>query len=1042
MADRLAQLEALKAAASSHEASLQTATTKDETLKQALAAAEKLMGAVKLTVDAHEKKRLTQRFNAVADVARNVKSNTWMPPKSVAPTASSVSPQDSQYSAQTAGSYVLAPESHLSANLQLQSRPKSKADGIGEWAADVAQTVHRIPSGSYPQSTSSIQNTSSATQVATIAAVGNSLTSSPSHLPTALLFYRNTNDENAWPDLSRGTSQSQLDPTVRDDLKARLQEVIQKELPTVKPNTSAAHVRRLREPISSRKRTTKEEIILLKASLVNGVKCPPWDKIPPAEEFALSGSEVYTQPRELSLSPQQQQYFKAWVRAQDAIPRQPSGTDDKPVMSSPRPIDLVQDAATDCSVVASLCAGIARTERGYDKILSTKLYPFDRNLGKPVLSSNGKYIIRLNFNGCWRRVTIDDRLPFSDTRALHVVDKRHPALLWPALLEKAYLTVRGGYDFPGSNSCSDLWAFAGWIPEQIHLQETDIVPDQLWRRLHKAFAFGDVLATLGTGQMSTRQERELGLEGQHSYVILDLKETGHDRLLLVKNPWVEGRGWLGPRPSPEQLYASSAVSDSSKDGLATYHRDTIPTKERPNPPTFWIGLEQVIRHFESLYLNWNPGLFRYRQDIHFEWTVDGSSEEENRCIVTHPQFLFHSEDASPVWFLLSRHFRATAGDGKEGSDAFNDGSIRPHTLGDTSDDIPKGYMSIFVCPGKGNRLYMKDTCLERSDYVTTPQCLLRWDTEANSTYTVVIDQDELPASAYTFSLSAFSNSKIELEPAIPRYPLQKTVTGEWTKQTAGGNTGSSQYFQNPQYALEVKERGRLAILLTSTNRKNALHVKLTLGHGKRIYRLNSRDILADSGDHRARCVFAETKDLEPGVYTIVCSLFEAGQTGDYTLRVDSTNEITLKPIPRDGAGLILNRLAPVCFRPEVNEMVAPMVVQRLASYTIVVRFLKATTSRSTGALPTTRSPLRFSVEFGRGPERQFIITSERGEYSDAAILRTEAVNIDPELYPGGNLSLVMDRLSGPGGPVEEWYEVEVYTDVPKACDIGVWRDRK
>jgi calpain-7 len=39
-----------------------------------------------------------------------------------------------------------------------------------------------------------------------------------------------------------------------------------------------------------------------------------------------------------------------------------------PVMSTPRSIDLVQDAATDCSVVASLCAGIARAERGHDQV--------------------------------------------------------------------------------------------------------------------------------------------------------------------------------------------------------------------------------------------------------------------------------------------------------------------------------------------------------------------------------------------------------------------------------------------------------------------------------------------------------------------------------------------------------------------------------------------------------------------------------------------------------------------------------------------------
>ncbi|KAF9731412.1 PALB protein [Paraphaeosphaeria minitans] len=1027
MADQAAQLGALKAAASKHESRVKIAATKDEALQQALAAAENLMKAVKLTANPVEKKQLSQRFNAVADVARSVKSNEWTSPKPVV----TIPPQQQQQQ-----------QAHVA------SESKSKADGIGEWAAEVAQSFDYIPKSSHPQPTHPTQDSSSEARVATqpILPQGISFTASPSlspsQTPTLISAHANGKHENGWGHTTGGIPHSKSYVAAQDDSRYRIQQVTQKGLPRTGSKTFVSHVRKLREPVSSRKRTTKEEIILLKASLVNGVKCPPWDKIPSADEFAADGSGFFTQPRELSLSPQQQQHFKAWTRAENALPRGSSGLDEHPVMSSPRPIDLVQDAATDCSVVASLCAGIARTERGYDKILSTKLYPFDRNLGRPVISTNGKYIVRLHFNGCWRRVTIDDRLPQSETRALHVVDRREPLLLWPALLEKAYLTVRGGYDFPGSNSCSDLWTLTGWIPEQVHLQETDIVPDQLWNRLHKAFDFGDVLATLGTGKMSARQERELGLEGQHSYVVLDLKETENDRFLLVKNPWVEGRGWLGPRPSPEELYASSTITDSSKDGLATYHRDTIPTKDRPNPTTFWIGLEQVISHFDGLYLNWNPGLFRYRQDIHFEWAVDGSSEEENRCIVAHPQFLFHSEDESPVWFLLSRHFRTTFGDSKEESDAFNDGSIRPSTLTDTSDDIPKGYMSIFVCPGNGNRLYIKDTCLERSDYVTTPQCLLRWDADAKSTYTVVLDQDELPASAYTFSLFAFSNSKIELEPAIPRYPLQKIVTGEWTKQTAGGGTGSSQYFQNPQYALEVKQRGPLAILLTSTNRKNALHVKLTLGHGKRIYRLNSRDVLADSGDHRARCVFAEAKDLEPGMYTIVCSLFEAGQTGDYSLRVDSTCEIALKQIPRDGAGLMLNRLAPVCFRPEVNEVVAPMVVRRLAAYTIVVRFLKATTPRSAGALPTTRSPLRFSVEYGRGPGRQFLITSEHGRYSDAVILRTEAVNVDPELYPGANLSLVMDRLSGPGGPVEEWYDVEVYTDMPNACEIGVWRDRK
>lgn len=105
------------------------------------------------------------------------------------------------------------------------------------------------------------------------------------------------------------------------------------------------------------------------------------------------------------------------------------------------------------------------------QIISNILYPFNHQSLEPITSPNGKYILRLHFNGCFRKVVIDDRLPSSSTdQSLHVVDRNHPRLLWPALIEKAYLKIRGGYDFPGSNSGTDLWVLTSWIPEQIFLQ--------------------------------------------------------------------------------------------------------------------------------------------------------------------------------------------------------------------------------------------------------------------------------------------------------------------------------------------------------------------------------------------------------------------------------------------------------------------------------------------------------------------------------------------------------------------------------------------
>jgi calpain-7 len=160
-------------------------------------------------------------------------------------------------------------------------------------------------------------------------------------------------------------------------------------------------------------------------------------------------------------------------------------------MTAAYDIDLVQDITTDCSVVASLCAGTAWARKGHGevytsplplfkplinsplKFLASMLFPYDHENARPRVSLSGKYILRLHFNGCFRKAVIDDRLPASNTsRSLHVIDRNNPQLIWPALVEKAYLKVRGGYDFPGSNSGTDLWVLTGWVPEQIFLQRS------------------------------------------------------------------------------------------------------------------------------------------------------------------------------------------------------------------------------------------------------------------------------------------------------------------------------------------------------------------------------------------------------------------------------------------------------------------------------------------------------------------------------------------------------------------------------------------
>jgi calpain-7 len=101
------------------------------------------------------------------------------------------------------------------------------------------------------------------------------------------------------------------------------------------------------------------------------------------------------------------------------------------------------------------------------------MYPYDSANDHPAFSQHGRYVFRFYFNGSYRLVEVDDRLPVSGSeRVLHVTDRNNPTLLWPALLEKAYLKLRaGGYDWNGSNSSADLWIITGWVPEIVILQE-------------------------------------------------------------------------------------------------------------------------------------------------------------------------------------------------------------------------------------------------------------------------------------------------------------------------------------------------------------------------------------------------------------------------------------------------------------------------------------------------------------------------------------------------------------------------------------------
>ncbi|KKA25086.1 hypothetical protein T310_0951 [Rasamsonia emersonii CBS 393.64] len=757
----------------------------------------------------------------------------------------------------------------------------------------------------------------------------------------------------------------------------------------------------LKEPKSTRKLTTREEIILLEGAKLNGFLFPPWTAAPNPKEFELGHGETkFVDKPDLALSSSQQNIFAGWKRPDELLasisPNNESSTA-TPTMVGSGVVDLVQDITTDCSVVASLCAAASRMERGHHQ---STIYPYDDDNNVPKLSATGKYIFRFHFNGCYRKVVIDDRLPASKTsRSIHVVDRNNPNLLWPALVEKAYLKVRGGYDFPGSNSGTDLWVLSGWIPEQVFLHHEDVTSDELWKRLFKAFQYGDVLLTVGTGKLTEREERLLGLIGQHDYAVLDMTESNGRRRMLIKNPWAE----------------TNIHAQESAGMITDLQHETSSPRNQLTTGSFWMDCDKVFQNFENLYLNWNPGLFRFREDIHFSWDLSKPRGNPG-CFAGNPQFAVSSEAGGPVWLLLSKHFR---------------------TLGESKSQDPMnnepGFISIYVYKKDGQRVYLSDGALHRGPFVDSPNTLAKLEMPPRTTYTVVIAEQSVPSLNQNFTLSAFSRDPVTLSRAHDKFAHVAQIHGGWTPATAGGNVESPRYPSNPQFSLQLSEAADVSILLETSEPDLAVHIKLFWSDGKRISTVRKRDLIACSGDYRRGCAVAEANNLGKGSYTIVCSTFAPDQVGKFTLLVSSTSPCNVKALASEAAGrhTVISGIG--VFAPGTDRILAPLRVPRLTRVKLIARCRDS----RIGNRSVAASPMLMTVELGQGPYKKVLASSEGGDYSDAVSgIRVDDFDIRPEDEQRGGIWIVIERIGGPGGQVEEHVEVEALGE--ERVEIGEW----
>ncbi|KAH9855926.1 hypothetical protein C2E23DRAFT_723547 [Lenzites betulinus] len=611
-------------------------------------------------------------------------------------------------------------------------------------------------------------------------------------------------------------------------------------------------VRRDVKPVAKDEFSESEQLyVLQKGSLVNQGHFPLWG----------SGDRPTSSTVQPPLSAEQCQHDAVWRRPDAGRHRVYS--DEESVL---RPQDVLQHVVSDCSVCGAVAVCIDHHRRFGSKMISSSLYPQDA-FGTPQWSESGEYQFRILYNGGHRHINIDDQLPTSPGGTFMCMSTGDKGQLWPSLVEKAYMKLAGGYDFIGS-------ALAGWIPEQIDIRSSEFQPEKTWSRLAEGYQSGECVLTLGTGERLPSGGMSARLLSAHSYAVIGVRNDEH-RVLTVFDPWV-------------RLPTSNEPGESTSE-----HR------EYPLHRVFEISWDEACNLFDGIYLSWNPELFKHQLTFH------GVPE----YVLFNPLILFKvsshqrgqlkfdagSGAGDVVWLHLTRHIR----------------SHRSNTE----------YISLSAQGGSGvrstpGRDVLSTKVRTAGQYTNASHVLVRTSLSAADVLTFVAsyegDRDDVG-----FTVTAYTNSKASWVQGPAKPPYSRTVRsieGAFTPKSAGGNHTYPSYYLNPQYHLHVHPRvggpsGRRVrdakadvSLSLRGDRQVPMNITLAWSQGERINELGHNDLALSSGPYSYGYALA-SGDIPPGDYTLVVSAFEPRHTGQFDLRVESSDRFDVTPILQEGAGM-------------------------------------------------------------------------------------------------------------------------------------------
>ncbi|EMD32932.1 hypothetical protein CERSUDRAFT_98944 [Gelatoporia subvermispora B] len=571
---------------------------------------------------------------------------------------------------------------------------------------------------------------------------------------------------------------------------------------------------------------------------------------------------------------------------------------------------------------------------------------------------------------------VDGQLPTSPDGTLMCMSTESNKQLWPSLMEKAYMKLMGGYDFPGSNSGIDL--------------HSEFQGEKTWERLLQGFTEGRCVLTLGTGERpQVIQDPPISLLPAHCYAALDLQETDGQRYVQILDTWSQ--------------------SHMAQDG-ETYDDRPIGTDR-----TFRLSWDETCSTFDTIYLSWNSELYPNHLQFHGLWKrKEMPSKEAHSC---HFPLRLRADNTPTnagdyeVLILLTRHVRNI-----RHTSEFISLLVRVDDEHDSA-DYTRHPASLNVFQGEyTNNIHI----LSR---VTLRPKTDNWTLSVIASYDGVYEEVGFTVSVYSHILLSWVQ-----ETTPTKYSRQ--INDSFSRRNAGGNQTYPTFLINPQYHLSIRptqtvqtpgSRGSKAFLsvMAQTERSIPMNLLLVWSKGERVADPEDGSIAANSGPYSYG--HAEMSHRLPaGEYTLIVSAFEPRHFGEFSLQVDCSHPFDLTPIPAEGAGMFCKALRGEWLADSAagapgfkNYRMNPSYELTITSQTQVMMRLQVTDSSSTTPLNVTLFRATQTTSLGA-----HVVTS--GPYSDAVSgVVTPQITLQPGTY------LAIPSTYSPG--VERAFRLLVYS---------------